>query len=369
TSSRENANQTSKTSVVPDIIPIVYERPSAPPSALEECAYGGFILSVDGLLWTAEESGLSYASQTQQTNSLTAGTGKVKDLSFNWTYGFRVGAGFNIPHGNWDMYFNYTWYQNSANGNASNISGQSILPNFISAAANTTRSSGSSSFCVFYPATATSASAHWKLYLDVADWELGKQFVPSKWFSFRPFIGARGAFVYQDYDITYNGFSSVSSSGKYAVNINNDYWGVGPRAGFNSQFWLGAGFSVYGNTALSLLYGRFNISHIETNQTSTSTQTIIDLNDYYFGGRPVADMQFGLRWDSNVCKSKKATNCKCASVKKKANFSIAAGWEQHVFFSQGEFMHFFDATNSAHFNREHNDLSLQGGTISARLDF
>ena len=333
-----------------------------------KCKKGWVFLTADALFWRAQESGLSFASKTDATSSSYLGKGEVKELNFKWDYGFRTGIGYQIPHGRWDTYFNYTWFRDKAKGKAS-AGGSKLLPNFSSAAANTQSISAQPGVYGTSTPTVLKAKAHWDLYLNVLDWELGKTFVPGHWFSFRPFASIKAAWIHQQYDIDYFGFQNNTYD--LFVKMKNNYWGVGPRGGFNSQFWICKGFSIYANTAVSLIYGKFNIRHDEDRKTlSNSTSTdIANLSDRYAAGRAVTDLQIGLKWDTSFCKSKKAGRCECKKPKESMHFSLAAGWEQHMFFGQGEFMHFIDPSNAGHFNQTHDDLSVQGGTISARLDF
>ncbi|MCX6988670.1 MAG: Lpg1974 family pore-forming outer membrane protein [Chlamydiae bacterium] len=312
----------------------------------------GFILSVDGLLWTASESGLSYATTASSNPEL--GKGHIKNPNFRWQGGFRVGAGFHIPHGSWDTLMNYTWFHDTAKGKTENNPENYLIATGISAINNT-----------HFRPYAISCDAKWKLFLDILDLQLGRTMIPAKWISFRPFIGTKAAWIHQKYEINYSDLVSNYQSLDYEVDLKNNYWGIGPMVGLNTQFWMGYGFSIFGNIAASLVYGQFTLKQQET----ADNDTVADLSNNYYAGRAITDLQLGLRWDSNVCKSKKASVCQCEKIRKKTNFSMTAGWEQHLFFSQGEFMHFTDATNAGRFTQEHNDLSVQGATLSMRLDF
>lgn len=314
--------------------------------------YEGFLLSADALFWTASESGLSYATTTSSYDRV--GKGEIKDPDFRWDYGFRVGAGFHIPHGGWDTCMNYTWFQDTATGETKKNPEDLLLATLISA--NNIADSATYMF---------SARANWNLSLNILDLELGKTLIPAKWVSFRPFIGTKTAWIHQKYKVKYSGVMGPFPAQNYYVHMKNNYWGVGPRIGLNTQFWMGYGLSVFGNLAASLVYGEFNLKHEET----ADDLTVTDLSPHYYAGRAITDLQLGLRWDSNVCKSKKASVCKCSTAKSEKNFSITAGWEQHLFFSQGEFMSFTDCTNVGRFTQEHNDLSVQGATLSMRMDF
>ena len=332
-----------------------------------ECNYGGLIVFLDGLYWIANEPGLSYATIGQSEDSL-ASDSRAQNLRFGWEWGFRVGAGFNIPHGNWDSFISYTWFQDNAEGSVSTKEGQSVLPGLISAVANA-KINPISGKIDLTPVEVEKASAKWNLFLNVADWELGKTFIPSKFFSFRPYMGAKAIWIQQENRIRYDGYKIVNEEGSYHTNLTNHYWGVGPKAGFNSQFWLGKGFSIYGNTGISLVLGEFNLNTKERVDVADESTNIVNLSSNFYSGQAVTDLQLGFRWDSNVCKTKKAVLCKCPSKAKKTNFSIALGWEQHMFFNQVQFLRIVDPTNQANFIQNASNLSVQGATGSIRFDF
>lgn len=333
---------------------------SAAPQDTAKCERGTAFITVDGLLWKAQESGLSYATKTANTGNTLVGKGKVKDLEFKWDYGFRTGLGFNIPHGNYDTCFNYTWFRDTAKGNTNNNGNMRVFPTLINASLDLVAAGGLTpgTYALSEPTTAT-ADAHWKLHLNVLDWELGKQFVPYQWFSFRPFLGVKAAWVHQNYDIQYDSLNLTTSPNfDYSVQLKNNYWGVGPTGGFTSQFWLGNGFSIFGKAAVSLVYGSFTLTHEEqaTIISTGTTTTIANLSDHYGAGRAITDLAIGLGWDTKFCKDR-------------FHLALAAGWEQHIYFGQGEFMHFMDPSNGGHFTQDHSDLSLQGGTLSAKFQF
>lgn len=319
-------------------------------------------LRADALFWIASEDGLEFAtkSKTISSSNNLLGHGKIEDLSFKWDYGFRTALGFILPERRWDTQAIYTWFHDRAKGHSS-ASNSYILPTFASSTLNTDNQQA-----------ANSAKATWNLYLDVIDWELGKSFIPMRWFSFRPFAGIKAAWIHQTYDIDYLGLKAIGTNGASSnlfLHLKNNYWGVGPQCGFNSQFWLGKGLSIYGNAGVSLVYGNFYVEHREEKVSTTTEIAVAKVDSSFSAGRAITDLQLGLRWDSNVCKSKKANKCACADSIGKMNFSLSAGWEQHVYFSQGEFFRFTDVSNSGNYTRVNSDLSVQGATVSARLDF
>lgn len=257
------------------------------------------------------------------------------------------------------------------------------------------------------------AFAKWNLKLNLLDGEIGREFFVSKYLTVRPYMGVRGAWIHQRYDVKYQtdltvndpeffGFSlgSVTATQTDCACIKNNFNGVGPRAGFNTDWMLGAGFSFYANLGINLLWGQFDLYNsttvsvvgdgvIDTTGTATGASTTFDIDEcavYNFGEKyqttkAITDLALGLQWQGTFANDR-------------VGLMIQIGWDQHLFFNQGNIIGFdetvtpfalmpvvadsIDATALHHdltertlgFNdRKGGDLSVQGLTVSARLDF
>ena len=304
-------------------------------------------LTADWLLWQANETGLGFAVKTDTDSSITLGEGSVKSPAFTWTSGFRVGLGYNTPHDGWDLYLNWTWFQDKASKSLHTDGDDFLYP------------------AVIHPANAVYAlEAESKLHLHVnmLDLGMGREYEVSTWSTLKPFVGLRTAFVNQhnniEYDNVYNVGINTLRYNDYEVERECNYWGLGIRTGLDTQWELGRNFSLYANAAVSLLYGFFHVEH-EEEQTLSSTgvhSTNIDLVNSYRAARAITDLQLGLRWDY-------------LSPSSRYHLGIQAGWEQHLFFSQNQFMDFVDDTADGVFVQNQGDLELQGWTIAMRFDF
>lgn len=298
----------------------------------------------DWLIWQAHENGLSYAVKADNTTSFDKSS--VDDLHFDWDFGFRVGLGYNTAHDGWDLYANWTWFQNHAHGSVHVPSTERIYP--VQASAGDIASD-----------TATKSHAHWRLALNMIDLEMGREFFVSKWMTLRPFVGVRNAWVRQKLHIDYEHLllSGVADSEEIDCRFNNNYWGIGLRPGLNTQWGLGHGFSFYGNTAFSLLYGFFSLDQDETNESLAGvTSHFMDNDQSYRVGRAIAEIQLGLRWEHMFANDH-------------AHFSIQGGWENFMFFGQNQFKRFVTSSSAGIFAANQGDLTIQGWTLAMRLDF
>ncbi len=333
--------------------------------------------TADFIYWVGNESGLDFVVKNDCNTNYTSNA-RFKSPGFKWEPGFRVGLGYNLPHDGWDLYANWTWLISRADRNVSTTDGEVLYPTFLNI--NQIDSVCGSVGC---------ANAKWKTHLNVIDLELGRQFFVSKWLTVRPHFGLRNAWAYQHFNLDYCGnfntyhnnescsntcgcsLSSSSSDdssdscyhyipnrrGSVYSDNSCKFWGLGLRGGLNTQWGLGCGFSLYGDLALSMLFGRFHVKQDENfhpqDEASLKTNDIVDK---FTACRAVTDLAAGLRWDQNFDRDR-------------FHFRLQAGWEQHLFFSQNQFHRVVDDFAPGITVVNQGDLSFNGLTIATRFDF
>jgi hypothetical protein len=310
-------------------------------------------VNADWLIWQARETGTPYAVKTQavQAENTALYNSSIKHLSFDWNFGFRFGIGYNLPHDGWDVVANWTWFQDKAKGNVSTNSGLIYATNAFPLANPTVTGFASS-------------NANLWLKLNMIDLDLGREFFVSKWMTLRPFIGLRNAWIYQTVQSNYQS-PSFTSIPVYNPTTNvyskaqNNYWGLGLHSGLNSQWGLGAGLSFFGNASFSIINGFFKLNDYQTNNLSNGAHNDFVTNkNTVHTQRVIAELATGLRWETMFADDG-------------AHFQVQAGWEQLMFFGQNQFSNFFGSLPSAAGNYFANqgDLSMQGWTLSVRVDF
>ena len=304
--------------------------------------------TADWLIWQAHENGLDYAVKAQNPQPLESALYKssVKNMEFNWNSGFRLGLGWNTPHDGWDLGVNWTWFQNKAKQEITVNSSHILFPSNAYEPANVTVDGF------------RSADAHWRLHLNLVDLNLGREFFVSKWMTLRPFISLRSGWIYQTLHTSFNkAIASDDQKGAFAKNENN-YWGIGPKMGLDTQWGLGYGISLFGNAGASLLYGFFHLENYQSQLFSGSHNDVVTNKDSVRVGRAITELALGVRWD------KMFADDRC-------HFGIQGGWENLMFFGQNQFNSFTGTTAAsagAHVSNR-GDLTIQGWTLSARLDF
>jgi hypothetical protein len=325
------------------------------PSSSPYAANGTRLYAIaEWLYFQANESGLAYAINNEDFDILDdciMGSGSVGQPKFDWHSGFRLGLGYNLPHDEWDMQLLWTWYEDQADSNE-HSPGESptIFPLFVHPNIYNPQSI----------AACLDAGASLFMHLNILDLDIGKQFRLSKSLSLKPHTGIRTAWLNQNYNINYSNLFDKSGEvvlDEYSTNIKNDFWGIGILAALGSQWDIKWGLSLFGDGAISLLYGFFDNSYSESFITPTGAGNVVVTNDNSFrASRAIMDLQLGLRWTSSA-------------IKEKVKIVLQAGWEQHLFFSQNQIIRFVDSQNWGTFVQNQGDVDFQGWSAGAHIHF
>ncbi len=307
-------------------------------------------LTGDFLYWRANVHGIPYVlkAPVHDTSTMYPKGGQLENPRFDWNYGFRIGAGWNTCHDDWDLILDWTRIHLSADGHTKATSTKFLFPTF--------------SDSIIAPLPINSAKEYWHLHLNLVDLELGRECFLGKAFTLRPHIGLRTAWIDQKFDFEYDGQFGISASSFNDVTYHIDFWGLGLRGGLDSQWKLRWGFSIFGDFALSLLYGNFSIDRRnDLSAIFLSAPFFINDSNYesFQLARAIADLAMGLRWDYMF-------------LKDRYHICLQAGWEEHIFWGQNQLYNFVDTSALSGHGRittSNNDLTMQGFTFSARLDF
>ncbi len=295
----------------------------------------------------AQEEGLAFATNITYNPVTSENKGTVENLNFQWDSGFRVGVGYRMAHARWEIFTNWTHFITAADAQV-NTSTNYLYPEWATTIQPTAPNN-----------LVTYIDARWDLHLNLIDGDLARTFFPVNYLSFRPHFGVRGAWINQDYKTNVSGGKDGSTT-IYADNIKmtNDFRGVGFHAAMDTEWTMFRHWSLFGNIGGSLLYGNFQVRRVE--QQSTSAQlalsTTVDILDEFHQAVPTLDITLGLRWDY--------------TFSQRAALRFQAGWEFNDFFGQNKFEHLLFSENSTYsFIANDADLTTQGLTVSARLDF
>lgn len=334
------------------------------------------------LYWQATETGLTFvvpANLVQTASSHSTNTIGYKDPDFRWDFGFAVGAGYNTTYDGWDIHADWThFHPKSSSGSVTASETNYLLPVFLIEPLTFIGSQPQNSPTVLQPGgDPSTATGKWKLKLDLVDLELGRESYFGEFLFLRFHMGLRSAWIHQNLKVVYDRFledvsgenlGQLTALTTVNVHLKNNFWGMGPRAGLDSQWNLGCGVSVFGNVALSALVGQFSLSDTETHFLTLPDTSIIEsinIKSKIKSTKYVGDFEAGFRWEYPF-------------VKKQYAFMMQIAWEQHLFLNQNQFIKnsvlpennvpdFIAGTIIPIVNQ--GDLSTQGMTFTVRFDF
>jgi len=302
---------------------------------------GGFV-SLDYLLWQPNQSGMAIAEDGVPATATTAyptGVGSVFAKP-HLLSGFKVAAGANLDHDAWDIVAEYTWLNQGSRAmkatNPTAVGGSNLIPTFAVDYLNNR-------------AQISQALSNWRFQFNNIDLDLGRSYFYGHYATLRPFLGLKGSWQTQNLAIQY--INNNATGHNDFLTQNQNFWGVGAHTGVGSEFLFNSEWGIFCNFALSALYSQFTMTTQNARQLVTGAAKLqtanIKSSDY--GVSPVLEMAIGLRWDTNWSDS--------------WAFRLQAGWEQQVWWGQNHFNGVGSKFNSV------GDLSFQGLTIKARLDF
>lgn len=282
-----------------------------------------FYIHVDGLAMQAKEDGLEFVIQDDSTPNTLApiSNGRVVGFSgnsqdFDYNPGLRIGMGFYLDHDAWNLDLNWTWLNitNYKHAN-STTSGGAVLPLWILGDGTPGNQIGPRS------------SAKWNAGYNTLDIRLGKPYYVSRYLIFNPHFGLRAGWIDQHFAVDYGGIIVSQGTGNRTIfHSDNDFWGVGARAGIDTDWVLGRGWCLFGNIATSLLFGKFEIDQNLTLPGSTADGYTVDFN--YYQNVPNFEIALGVGWGKYF-------------NKKRNHVALRAAYEFHEWWDQFNVRKFF----------------------------
>lgn len=308
----------------------------------------GFSLFADYILWEARTTGLTYAYSgvaNEVTTSVTT-AGKGFEPGFKYQSGFKVGANAELWHDNWDLEAQYIWLH--ANDKTTNA------PTFTSAATTTLAPTWMGPV---QNEDLTKASGHWNLRFNVAQLNLGRNFLISENLSLRPYFGIKGGWDHQNNDVNYlfGGVRNALITAPVNVHQRQSWWGVGFQTGANTGWWFDENWGIYANVDTALLWGRFDTS-TQVKNTNSTAGYMQNTADIQYGIQSIFDVEMGIRWQMSFDDNTYA-------------FLLQAGWEEQIWLNHTRFIRVTGDQTPVASNSQTGDLSLQGFTIRARFYF
>ena len=304
----------------------------------------------DYLLFLAQEEGLDFAVKNTSNNVVLPLTGgNVEGFStgshdWGWNHGARVGLGFYLNHDAWNLEVKWTYLHIKENRSVGTNTQDLIVPFFIppfTAVINNMRT----------------ASATWKTKFNTLDFTMGKPYFVSRSFIFDPFVGARAVWIDQDYVARYSGVY-VNGHDGVQMDAKNDYWGIGLRGGFNTEWMLGAGWNIFGAFSGSMVYGKFDVSQQLGTGLNSNPNLSYEIDQDFYATSPNIELALGLCWTNHFCENK-------------YRVALSGAYEFHYWWDQNQFKRFFGDNQAIASNDtvSRGDLSFNGLSFRMQFDF
>lgn len=310
----------------------------------------GLFLTADALFWKASQDGLEYAIDIPVASTLPPAqqNGKVKDLHFEWGWGFRTGIGYNLPYDGWDLYLNWTRFHNTSSSQIDRAARGTLEPLWLPAA-----------YTLSNNVYASSAKARWRLHYDTLDLELGRSYFISHALAMRPFIGLRGAFIHQSvrYQYTPQNFAFFNP---FTTKGKNNYNALGLRAGVGLSWFMSSQWSFFGNGSITVAQGEFDVelkmSAKRENLARDAGELLREKNSYH-RVKTNFEAAVGLKWETYLYSNR-------------YHLAVALAYEVVQWINQNQLREaFFPQNFLGTFVPHHGDLGLHGATLAARFDF
>jgi hypothetical protein len=167
--------------------------------------------------------------------------------------------------------------------------------------------------------------------MNFLDLSVGKTTYDGKLFKGHTFFGLRAGWIDQQLfaDYTANFTNGGLEVGTSNTNIKTKSWGIGIRAGLDTDWKIGAGFQFYGNGSGDFLYSRYHwqgtsnvtVPGADIFWNSKGTQTNIQEIQLH------TELELGFKWSQWFNRNH-------------ARFDVAAGYGFQVFFDQNMFRFF-----------------------------
>lgn len=335
----------------------LYATECAEKTLSKECSQAGLYnlqngynvtFSGSALFWRAQEEGLDYVIRNDSGTAF-ANNATVKRIDFEWDWGFRLAAGYQVSDCRMDLDLTWTRFHTKDSDSTHAPFFGGLYPVWTIPGSSLT--------------PATRARASWKLDLDMVDLRMKTTFAPRSFLELKPFIALSTAWVYQNFEINNSGGSSTQIANAVVIDdkirMKNDFWGLGPKIGFNSMWILGRGFSILGDLDASFLYGWFDLHQKETVLLTglSPAITFLDIDNNSFSLiRSTLHTMIGLKWDRMFA---------CDRY----HLSLEAGWETLYLFAQNQLLRFQTVSSPGINLPTRGDLTLQGLSLKAAFSF
>lgn len=281
-------------------------------------------ISASFLYWEARQDGMSLAlSGTSPT--------KVIYQDFEYKPGVKAEAGFaSESWDDWGGLVEYTRFHGTYRNNEILTNG--TIEGF----------------------TADDFESRWKNELDVIDFGLFRNYYVGRRLTLMTYFGGRGGWIDQSLNFNVNLQSPpVGVTNPIIVQYESDSWFVGPRAALRTNWLLGGGFSLVGNTSGSICYQKYDVDILQEDIANPGQNLTTVLNVGQL--RPYFDLQMGFRWGWYTCDQR-------------FHFDLQATYDFMIYFNQNMIRMLADLSSTGN-EKTPGNLYFQGLTLRGMFSF
>lgn len=315
--------------------------------ARPDACLDGFYIGAGFVYQQAKAGGTEFAYTDDRVSSTYPLNGDIADVNYKWDWGLNLMAGYNMPHDGMDLRLAYTYYDQSSNNKSSAGLNGSVIP-LRASSSIVNGQSGSFTLC-------SNASSDYSLSMNLLDLQLGRDYFISKMLNFRPYFGLVSDWISQKQVTKYTGGTQLDVN-TVDVNDTSKFWGMGPELGLGSKWFIGEGFSIFGDANASLLYGRFDVRHREVYSADTINQ-VLNVNGDVHRVVPTAQLILGLGYETFVDDNTH-------------RFTIRIGYNVEYYFFQNQMLKVDrEVGTTSQFARMNENLGIHGITVDASWSF
>ncbi len=322
----------------------------------DECCSSWFV-EASILSWHPKVGGTEFAYTDQSPKASLKIKGNVKDMDFSWDWGFKALVGYSSEVDGWDVSLRYTWFDSHGSKRTSAGRGDSVIS--LRSSPNITKGvTGPFVYC-------KSIKSQFDYTFNSVDLEMGRHFYLSETLSWRPFIGLKAAWIDLEQITRCTGGETVEQGASGLANNTvhikdiSEMFGVGPRIGGLTNWYIGQGYSLFGSFTSAMLYSRFDVNHKERFSGNKNE------GRYNLGGDchffvPSVEFMLGAQYDRYVNNDRN-------------HIRVRLSFESQYFWRANQMMKInypaIEGTSANNIERIPSDLSQHGLTLDFRVDF
>lgn len=316
-----------------------------------------WFLTFDITYWHTKMGGTEYAYSLHPQFSngvvLPQINGDMKENDLDWDVGFKVGLGYKTPHDDWDVYARYTYFNGDNSSHSTKAEPSALVP--------------LTSFGLVF---AHKVKSRVEIDYDNVDLELARSYFMSQRLAFRPHFDLKTTWIdiEQDVRITASSIDNTNDTVGLDYKTKDDvhFWGLGPRAGIDSKWFLGYGFHLFGDFAGSVQYGYFKTKAREYLPPSAlpflPDGEALQMKHKFHRFIPFVQMFLGLGYDTYINEERQ-------HLAFKLGYEVQYYWRVNQISTADDFNGASNQQIRLQFQKASEDLMFYGITGEFRLDF